>query len=95
MNIIFIAQQVVDFDTGQANPQCVDRQLGGVKVVDTVAVAQLARESIVAADGVDLVACILCQLADARKGFLAAQGQIAARDIQAGQEQVGAARCLS
>ena len=88
LDAVFVAQQIIDLDPGQAEPERVDGQLRDVEVEKARSVDALFGERIVIADGVDLRAGILRQRSDARHGLLPAQGQIPARNVQACQQQV-------
>lgn len=94
LDAVFVAQQIIDFDPGQAEPERVDGQLRDVEVEKARSVDALFGERIVIADGVDLRAGIFRQRSDARHGLLPAQGQIPARNVQACQQQVRCARRL-
>ena len=90
LDVVLIPQDVVDLDAGEADVQRVDAELGGVKVKDGVAVAQLLAKGVVAAHGVDLLTGILGHVCHLVEHLPPPQCQIAAGDVQAGHEQVAA-----
>ena len=68
-----------------------DGQFGPVESIDAVPIDQLVGIGVVATDGVDLRAGVLCQLGDLGKDFLSPECQIPPGKVQAGHEQVGTA----
>lgn len=54
LDAVFVAQQIIDLDPGQAEPERVDGQLRDVEVEKARSVDALLGERIVIADGVDL-----------------------------------------
>ena len=50
LDVVKVAQHIIYFNAGQSHVQRVDRELGHVKVIDRVAVDQLAAVGIVVAD---------------------------------------------
>ena len=90
LDVVLIAEDIIDLDARQADVQRVDAELGGVEVEDRVAVAQLLAEGVVAAHRVDLLAGILGDVGHLVEDLPPPLGQIAAGDVQTGHEQVAA-----
>ena len=67
-----------------------DAELGGIKVKNGVAVAQLLAKGVVAAHGVDFLAGILGHVGHLVEYLPPALRKVAAGDIQTGHEQVAA-----
>ena len=59
-----------------------------IKIKNAVAVDQLFGKGVPAAQIVDLFARIIGKIANAVERFFPAQGKIAARNVQAGQEEI-------
>ena len=95
LDVVLVPEQVVDLDAGQAHVPGVDAELGGVEVEDGVAVDKLPAEGVVPAHGVDLLPGVLRHGAHLAKDLPAAEGQVAAADIQAGHQQIAARGGLS
>ena len=90
LDVVLVPQDVVDLDAGKADVQRVDAELGGVKVKDGVAVAQLLAKGVVAAHGVDLLPGVLGHIGHLMEHLPPPQREVAAGDVQAGHEQVAA-----
>ena len=71
-----------------------DAELGGVKVKNRIAVAQLLAKGVVTAYGVDLLAGVLGNVCHLMEHLPSPQRQIAAGDIQTGHQQVAAGGSL-
>ena len=67
-----------------------DAELGGIKVKNGVAVAQLLAKGVVAAHGVDLLPGILSHIRHLMEHLPPPQGKVAAGDVQTGHEQIAA-----
>ena len=94
LDVVFVAQEVVDFDAGEADGAREDGEFRDVEVVDGVAVHEFLAIGVVVADGVDLVARVFDEADDFVENLAAVQREVAAADVEAGHEKVGAARRL-
>ena len=94
MNIIFVAQQIVNLNTCQADIASINGQLSHVKIKNTAAINQLAAISIKATDSIDFLAGIFCHFRHLAERTFAAHIQIAPRNIQAGKQQIRSAGSL-
>lgn len=78
LDIIFIAQDIIDFDPCKANIQRVDAEFCCIKIKHGVAVAELFAKGVIAAHGVDFLPRILGHICHLVEHLAAAQGQVAA-----------------
>ena len=90
LNVVFIPENVIDLNAGQTDASGVDAELGGVKIEDGVAVAQLLAEGVVTADGVDFLPGVLCHILHLVENLPSPEGQIPAGDVQTAHEQIAA-----
>ena len=88
LNIVVIAQDVVDLDAGEADVERIHRELGRVEIVHGVAVDQLAAVGVVIADLVDLLAGIGREVNDLSENLFSVQRKVFARNIQADHQQI-------
>ena len=94
LNVVLVAQDVIDLNARKTDVQRVDAELCGVEVEDRVAVAQLLAEGVVAAHGVDLFAGILGHVSHLMEHLPAPQREVPPGDVEAGHEQVAAGGSL-
>ena len=76
LDIILVAQKIIDLDSRKSDVSCIHRELRHIVIEDAVAVHQFFSVSIVATDGVDLPSRVFCHLNNLREGFLTAESQI-------------------
>ena len=94
LNVVFVAEDVVDFDARKPHVEGVDGEFCAVEVEDAVSVDEFFAVGVPAADVVDLFAGVICKFDDLRERLLSAQREVAAGDVEGGEQQVARARRL-
>ena len=94
LNIVLVAQDIVDLDSRQPDVAGVDGKFGDIEIVDARAVDELLAVGVIASDVVDFVARVLRHFHNLFKGIVPVQCKIAAADIQARHQKIGRARRL-
>ena len=88
LNVVLVAQQVIDLNARKSEVEGEDGELGLVEVIDRIAVDQLLPVGIVASDLVDFAPRVLGYAYYLPEGFLAAQGQVPSGYVEAGEKQI-------
>ena len=94
LNVVLVAQDVIDLNARKTDVQRVDAEFCRIKVKNGVSVAKLLAEGIVPAHGVDLLAGVLGHIGHLMEHLPPAQCEIAAGNIKARHQQVTAGRRL-
>ena len=90
LNVVLVAQDVVDLYARQADIQRVHAEFCRIKIKNGVAVAKLLAKGVVPAHGVDLLTGVLGHVGDLVEHLPPAQRQVAAGNIKARHQQVAA-----
>src|SRR5574344_1949685 len=91
LDVIFVAQQVIDFNTCQSHIEGEDCQLGLVKIINGVSIDKFCSIGIIISYLVDFGTCIFCHLYHFGKGILASESKVTTRDIKRCQQEIGCA----
>ena len=84
LNVIIVAQYIIDLNARKPDINRIDRELGPVIVEDRIAVDKLVRKRVVIADLIDFVARILGHLGHPMKDSPAVDRKISSGNIEAG-----------
>ncbi len=84
LNVIFLSQQVIHFNTRQTDIQGVDRQFRIIKPINGASIDQFLSIGIISANLVDFLSGISCKFLHLSKNFLSMKGQILSGQIQTG-----------
>ena len=88
LDIVFITKKVIDLDAGKSYRECVDDELGLVKIGDRLAVDELRTDGVIAADTVDLFSGVLGHLDDFVEQFFSVKSKSFTGKIEARKEKV-------
>ena len=88
LNVVLVAQKVVNLNSSQADIKSEDGQFCGVEIVDTIVVNQLFTIGVEAADFVYFGSRVFGNSLHFGESLFAVDGQIAPRDVETRQQQI-------